>query len=48
MVRGDKARRRVAEDARTWIGMAGGMRDTSGPQEVAYLISMGVDPAYRG
>ncbi len=40
----------VAEDrgTGTWIGIAGGMRDTSRPQEAAHLISVWVDPAYRG
>jgi GNAT superfamily N-acetyltransferase len=38
----------VAEDAGTWIGMTGGMRDTSQPEKTAHLISMWVDPAYRG
>jgi GNAT superfamily N-acetyltransferase len=38
----------VAEDAGTWIGMAGGMRGASGPGEIAHLISMWVDPAHRG
>lgn len=45
---GDASIMYVAEDAGTWIGMAGGMRDTSGSEEVAYLISMWVDPAHRG
>jgi GNAT superfamily N-acetyltransferase len=45
---GDASIMCVAEDAGAWIGMAGGMRDTSGPEEVAHLISMWVDPAYRG
>jgi len=45
---GDASIMYVAEDAGTWIGMAGGMRDTSGPEEVAHLISMWVDPVYRG
>jgi len=38
----------VAEDAGRWIGMAGGMLDTAQPTEMAELISMWVDPAYRG
>jgi len=38
----------VAEDAGRWIALAGGMRDTCGAEEVAHLISMWVDPAYRG
>jgi len=45
---GDASIMYVAEDAGTWIGMAGAMRDTSGPEEVAHLISMWVDPVYRG
>ena len=38
----------VAEEAGTWIEMAGGVFDTFGPREVAHLISMWVDSAYRG
>lgn len=38
----------VAEDAGSWIGMAGGMPAVSNGEEVAELISMWVDPAYRG
>lgn len=37
----------VAEDGGKWIGMAGGMLDTSRPG-AGELISMWVDPTYRG
>jgi len=45
---GDASIMYVAEDAGTWIGMSGGMRDTSQLEKAAHLISMWVDPAYRG
>ena len=37
----------VAEDGGHWVGMVGGMLDTSRP-DAAELISMWVDPDYRG
>jgi GNAT superfamily N-acetyltransferase len=38
----------VAEDAGNWIGMAGGRRDPAQSDGTVELISMWVDPAYRG
>src|SRR5215472_9592468 len=38
----------VAEDAGTWIGMVGGMPAMSNGEAGAELISLWVDPAYRG
>jgi ribosomal protein S18 acetylase RimI-like enzyme len=42
----------VAEDAGTWIGIVGGMRGASDVEEIVEevvdLISLWVDPAYRG
>ena len=37
---GDASIMYVAEDGGTWIGMAGGTRDTSQPEKAAHLISM--------
>jgi GNAT superfamily N-acetyltransferase len=38
----------VAEDAGQWIGLVGGFVDREGEDRGAELISMWVDPAYRG
>jgi ribosomal protein S18 acetylase RimI-like enzyme len=46
--RGESSIMYVAEDAPLWIGMAGGMLDTAHPEGVADLISVWVDPDYRG
>jgi ribosomal protein S18 acetylase RimI-like enzyme len=44
---GDRHIMYVAEDAGNWIGIVGGMRGASDVDEVAELISLWVDPAYR-